>query len=441
MATEIAIEVNGLSKSYLMYAEPRDRLLQAVIPRLRRIGLPIGAKTYYNEHWALRELSFQVARGESVAVVGRNGSGKSTLLQLICGTLNPTSGSVVVRGRVAALLELGSGFNPEYTGRENIILNASVLGLTHDETLSRMEQILEFADIGEFVDQPVKTYSSGMAMRLAFAVIAHVDADVLIIDEALAVGDAMFQQKCFRWLRNFQSRGTVLFCGHDIGAVLNLCQRAIWLDRGHLRMLGSAREVAEAYTAYVSQESTEASSANAQPTAPTIVEVASSVAQDAPLLPVSNRDSFGSRIAQITHIRLTLEGGSAPAWLEGGEAIVLTFRIETQQTLENAIVGVMLKDRLGQLLVGTNSLDYNYESPLTLPLGVSLTHFHFTLPVLAPGEYAFACAIATGTQESHIMHHWLHEALVISVRRTRWNGSLVAAPLKAFEIEPESPPN
>lgn len=233
MSSDFAIRALGLSKSYLIYAKPSDRLRQAVMPRLGRFLRPmrqmlgLRERVYFTEHGALQDVSFVVRRGETVGIIGRNGSGKSTLLQLVCGTLTPTAGEVAVQGRVAALLELGSGFNPEYTGRENVFLNASVLGLSQEQILARLDSILAFADIGEQVDQPVKTYSSGMAMRLAFAVITHVDADVLIIDEALAVGDAYFQQKCFRWLRAFQARGTVLFCGHDVGAIMALCDRAI----------------------------------------------------------------------------------------------------------------------------------------------------------------------------------------------------------------------
>ena len=186
-------------------------------------------------------------RGQTLGVIGCNGLDKSTLLQIICGTLYPTQGEVRVQGRVAALLELGSGFNPEFTGRENIFFNAGVLGQAEEVTRARLAAIEAFADIGEFIDQPVKTYSSGMLVRLAFAVIAHVDADVLVIDEALAVGDAFFTQKCMRFLRGFMQTGTVLFVSHDTNAVKSLCNHAIWLDQGRLRQQGTPKEVCEAY--------------------------------------------------------------------------------------------------------------------------------------------------------------------------------------------------
>ena len=194
-SNDIAIRVKGLSKCYGIYASPRERLKQFILPRLQRL-VGQAPKQYFHEFWALKDVSFEIKKGETVGIIGRNGSGKSTLLQMICGTLHPTSGSIQTNGRIAALLELGSGFNPEFTGRENVYMNASVLGLSNEEINERFNDIVTFADIGDFIDQPVKTYSSGMMVRLAFAVIAHVDADILVIDEALAVGDAFFVQKC-----------------------------------------------------------------------------------------------------------------------------------------------------------------------------------------------------------------------------------------------------
>src|SRR5262249_21598801 len=209
---------------------------------------------YYREFWALRDVSFEVHKGETVGIIGRNGAGKSTLLQILCGTLHPNNGAVTVIGRVAALLELGSGFNPEFSGRENVYLNASVLGLSRNEVEDRFDDIAAFADIGDFIDRPVKTYSTGMLVRLAFAVAAHVDADILVIDEALAVGDAFFVQKCMRWLRAFMRRGTLLFVSHDAGSVVNLCDRAIWLHNGALVMDDSARLVTETYLQSLAEE-------------------------------------------------------------------------------------------------------------------------------------------------------------------------------------------
>ncbi len=245
--SQIAIKADSLSKCYHIYATPRDRLKQFFMPGLRRmLGLP--EKLYARDFWAVRDVSFDVERGQTVGIIGRNGSGKSTLLQIICGTLTPTGGSVEVNGRVAALLELGSGFNPEFTGRENVYLNGSVYGLRRDSIDAKMKDILDFADIGDFIDQPVKTYSSGMFVRLAFSVVMHVDPEILIVDEALSVGDAFFQSKCAAAIRAMMKKGTtVLFVSHDTHAVKSLCDKAILMEGGRIAAYGDSADVVEKY--------------------------------------------------------------------------------------------------------------------------------------------------------------------------------------------------
>lgn len=226
MSSDIAIKVEHLSKCHHIYEKPRDRLLQMLAPE---------GKQFFREFWALRDVSFSVGRGETVGIIGRNGSGKSTLLQMICGTVSPTSGVVNTRGRVAALLELGAGFNTEFTGRENVFLNAAILGVPQEEMEARMEEVLAFSELGDFLDLPVKTYSSGMYSRLAFSIAIHVDPEILIVDEALAVGDARFVAKCMRRIKDIQDQGaTILFVSHDVGSVRTLCGRALWLDNGRL---------------------------------------------------------------------------------------------------------------------------------------------------------------------------------------------------------------
>ena len=232
------IQCTNLGKCYQIYDNPKARLKQA---------LWRGRKQYYKEFWALRNINFTVERGESLGIIGRNGSGKSTLLQLICGTLSPTEGKVHSQGRIAALLELGSGFNPEFTGIENIYLNASMLGLSQNETDERLDNILGFADIGDFIHQPVKTYSSGMAVRLAFAVMAHINAEILIIDEALSVGDAFFTQKCMRFINRFREDNCLLFVSHDPGSVSALCSKSIILKKGHLSAIGESKNILNIY--------------------------------------------------------------------------------------------------------------------------------------------------------------------------------------------------
>lgn len=254
MSSDAAIRVHNLSKRYQIYDRPHDRLKQSLYPRLQKlVGKP--PKQYHREFWALKDVSFEVEKGETIGIIGRNGSGKSTLLQLICGTLTPTGGAVETNGRVAALLELGSGFNPEFTGRENVYMNASILGLTEAEIDARYDDIVAFADIGEFIEQPVRTYSSGMYVRLAFAVNILSNPEIMIVDEALAVGDMAFQAKCMTALNRIQERGTtVLFVSHDIGALKSLCSRGVYLERGTIQEIGPAGDVAEHYIRRMREE-------------------------------------------------------------------------------------------------------------------------------------------------------------------------------------------
>ena len=226
MFYETAISVSGVSKRYEIYSQPKDRLLQFI---------SFGKRQYFKEFWAVHDVSFSINRGETVGIIGRNGSGKSTLLQMICGTVTPTIGSIVTNGRIAALLELGAGFNAEFTGRENVLLNAEILGFSQEAMKERMADVLAFSELGDFLDRPVKTYSSGMYARLAFSVAIHVDPDILIIDETLAVGDSRFVAKCMKRIKEVQERGaTILFVSHDVSSVRTLCQRAIWLNQGAL---------------------------------------------------------------------------------------------------------------------------------------------------------------------------------------------------------------
>lgn len=249
MSSDIAIKVSNVSKHYQIYDRPSDRLKQSFYR---------GRKQFYREFKALEDVSFEIGKGETVGIIGRNGSGKSTMLQIICGTLTPTSGSVETYGRVAALLELGSGFNPEFTGWENVRMSCALLGLTPDETEDRLDAIAAFADIGDFIEQPVKTYSSGMYVRLAFAVNAFSDPDIMVVDEALSVGDISFQAKCMTVLNRIQNDGAaVLFVSHDVNTVKSLCSRGIYLESGIVKSIGKAADVAELYIRNMREEMNE----------------------------------------------------------------------------------------------------------------------------------------------------------------------------------------
>ena len=243
MFSDAVIKIDNLSKCYEVYDKPHKRLLQMLFR---------GKRKYFHEFWALKGTSLEVKPGETVGIIGSNGSGKSTLLQMLCGTLNPSSGSITVKGRVAALLELGAGFNPEFTGKENVYLNAAILGLSRDEIDSQYAAIEEFAEIGEFISQPVKTYSSGMYVRLAFSVAVHTNPSILVVDEALSVGDARFQAKCLDRIKQMKESGvSILFVSHDVAAVRTLCDRALWLDKGIVRGLGDVFPVTAQYTEHL----------------------------------------------------------------------------------------------------------------------------------------------------------------------------------------------
>ncbi|MEZ8695429.1 ABC transporter ATP-binding protein [Vibrio splendidus] len=253
MLSNEVIKVNDISKCYLMYDNPKYRLIGPLINKVRK-AIGINQNTYYKEHWALKDLNFGINKGDSVGIVGRNGAGKSTLLQMLTGTLTPTTGSIHIEGRVAALLELGAGFNPEFTGHENIYMNASILGLKKEEINNSYQSIVDFADINDFLHQPVKTYSSGMYVRLAFAIAANVKPDILIIDEALAVGDIRFQLKCLKHMNKLKQDGTtILFVSHSPEQVKRFCNKALWINNGNVKEIGSATEVCDKYNDYMYQ--------------------------------------------------------------------------------------------------------------------------------------------------------------------------------------------
>lgn len=438
-----AIRVRGISKCYQVYARPEDRLRQALMPRMQRL-LRTPQRSYYRDFWALRDVSFDVRKGETLGVIGRNGSGKSTLLQLICGTLTPTSGSVEVNGRVAALLELGSGFNPEFTGQENIYMSGAVLGLTRREVDARYAAIVAFADIGDFVAQPVKTYSSGMFVRLAFAVIAHADADILVIDEALSVGDVFFGQKCMRFLRKFQETGTVLFVSHDAAAVVNLCDSALLLDHGHLTMQGTAKEVSEAYHASAAYslpvQATQASGGGRDDDVPdprASLLARAGLRNDIQVFRFDpNRAGFGDGSARITSARLTTAEGRPLAWIIGGEIVRLEVRARAHADLHSPIVGFFLKDRLGQHLVGDNSYLAYADVPVAAAAGQSLEAcFEFRMPILPKGQYSLDIALANGTQHEHQQAEWLHDVIVLESHSTSVSTGLVGIAMREISLQ------
>ena len=469
MSSEVMVRAVGLGKCYQIYDRPSDRLRQMFWNR----------KNYYREFWALRDASFEIRKGQTVGIIGRNGSGKSTLLQTICGVLNPTTGTIDTRGRIASMLELGSGFNPEFTGRENVYLNASLHGLSHSQTDERFGLITEFAEIGDFIDQPVKTYSSGMFVRLAFAVIAHVDADILVIDEALAVGDAFFVQKCMRFLRAFAKEGTMIFVSHDVGAVLSLCDSAIWLQTGRVRAIGSPKELTAQYLqalyeerqSYDTVSGPEQSAVNPVPDVIARPNPANSIksspvpaAFGAPqnssrpqALPRDMRQDFinnsplrndieifrfredapgfGAVGANVESVRFEDHQGRALSWAVGGEDVVVTIECHVHSELFSPIVGFILKDRLGQVLFGDNTYLSTLSAPVRCQAGRRIqARFAFRMPALPNGDYALSAAIAEGTQAEHVQHHWMHDALTFKVHSTSVFAGLIGIPMSSISL-------
>ena len=394
------IEVRGLTKRFRLQGHRRARFFDLLLRR----------KSADRQFTALKDIHFSCVEGETIGVIGKNGSGKSTLLQLICGTLTPTEGSVKTVGKVAALLELGAGFNAEFSGRENVYIYGALYGLSQAEVRRRFSQIEAFAELGEHIDQPVKTYSSGMYVRLAFAVIAHVDANVLIIDEALSVGDAFFNQKCMRFLKDFMSRGTVFFVSHDLAAVSSLCRRVLWLEKGILKADSDPKSVTEMYLASWHRDHDGSAEG-----------------------PVTS-DSFGRQGALVESATLFGADGQSLEYVRGGERVRLEITCRLQQNLSPLLVGFLINDKMGRTVFGDNSSVSHPE--LTADAGQSVTaHFDFTMPILAAGEYVVAAAVAEGTQAHHVQHHWVHNALLFYAQPRRPCYGVVGTPIESVEIK------
>lgn len=443
MSSDVAIAVESVSKCYLVFERPQDRLWQM---------LWRGRRQFYREYWALQEISVEVRRGETLGILGRNGAGKSTLLQILTGTLQPSGGRITTHGRVAALLELGAGFNPEFTGHENVFLAASILGLSNDQITERYNDIVTFAGIGDFIEQPVKVYSSGMYARLAFAVAAHVDADILIIDEILSVGDAAFTQKCMRFINRFKEHGTILFVTHDTAAAVKLCDRVLWMENGRIRELGVAKEVCEHYIAGVSEGDDPDSSfrigrgkrGEARGERPRLV-----VDPRHGLLKGSDRanhievfdfdpeaDWFGHRGATIRNVTMVDAEGCRLTAIMGGELVILRVLVEAHQEVVNPIIGFYIRDRLGQNLFGDNTYLTTLERNLRLGAGQTVTtDFRFQMPYLHAGDFVVTVAVAEGVEADHIHHHWIDDALFFKVVASHFAHGLIGIPMLGIDID------
>jgi lipopolysaccharide transport system ATP-binding protein len=431
--SDIVIDAENLGKQYRIFESPKARLKQAVWRSNRK---------FYHEFWALRNITFQVRRGETLGIIGRNGSGKSTLLQMICGTLNPSEGSVRTFGKVAALLELGSGFNPEFTGIENVYLNGSLLGLTQSEINNRLDSILAFADIGEFIQQPVKFYSSGMSLRLAFAVLAHSDPEILVVDEALAVGDAAFSQKCMRFIQEVKESHVLLYVSHDPASIATLCDRALWLDAGRERSRGDVRKVLDLYSKdiYGRMQDTDfdaladsgdqriSNSSNDRiESSDTSTPVSIGKTSKRAGLPYANvikissyaETGFGDGAILIREVALIKPESPQEVvrLLRGGERLRLVVLAECLQSPQSpSICGFILRNKLGLTLFGENT--FRPEAPNVGPMPSSgdwiEAGFDFQMPCLQSGTYMISLGWASGTQHDHVQNCYINDAIEVT---------------------------
>ncbi|NUN64590.1 ABC transporter ATP-binding protein [Pseudanabaena biceps] len=426
MGSEIAISLNNVSKCFKQYARPVDRLKEILLP----------SKTYAQEFWALRDISFEIMKGETFGIIGRNGAGKSTLLQLICGTLTPTTGRVQVNGRVAALLELGAGFNPEFTGRENVYMNGAIMGLSKLDIDARFDNIAAFADIKDFIDQPVKNYSSGMYVRLAFASAIHVDPDILIVDEALAVGDMYFQAKCMARMRQMMESGvTVLFVSHDTGSVKALCQRGVFLGNGELKQIGKASEVVATYiglmhenmnqelTQYIDKNQFKINEKDFNTSSESSQEITSKsipskifVSVDQVMDMAVGSYRYGDGGAQVLDIKLLNSQRLPTTELESREDFIIQASILFNKNLPTFCFGYLIRDIKGIDLIGTVTSIEKIDMPAVKHGDVYVVEMHSS-NMLNSGVYSltFAVEFPILINQNHIFLDYINDAIVFKV--------------------------
>ena len=421
LTNEAVVSLEGVSKCFRQYDHPIDRLKEVLA----------SSRSKGREFWALNDISLKVYRGETLGFIGQNGSGKSTVLQIIAGTLQPTQGSVSVQGRVSALLELGSGFNPDFTGRQNVFFNGRILGLTQKEIEAKFDEIATFAGIGDFIEQPVKTYSSGMFVRLAFAVAVHVDPEVLIVDEALSVGDGVFVHRCMAKIKEFQDRGgTILFVSHDVGAVTRLCSRVAWINNGKLRSVGDPAEIVREYQAWMYDQINASYQRDHHPRreGPKLdfnsdlsmcVEAQSSLDPFAKSSEVNNPFTqkpyrnfqevkrFGTGRAEIVEFNVLDSNGNPSNFAHPGDQVCLVIKSIAFDQVNRPIVGIMVYDRLRTEIAGFNTYQLKTEVPAISKGTVLEVKFQFLWPELKGGNYTLEAAFAEGSQDSHEMLDWL----------------------------------
>ena len=416
--SEYAIDVQNVSKIYKLYDRSRDRLAEA---------LHLTKKKLSKDHYALDQISFQVKKGETVGIIGTNGSGKSTILKIITGVLNPTGGKVDIDGRISALLELGAGFNMEYTGIENVYLNGTMIGFSEEEIKAKLDSILEFADIGDFVYQPVKTYSSGMFARLAFAVAINVEPDILIVDEALSVGDLFFQNKCFRKFEELKAKGvTILFVSHDIASVRQMCSRALWIDHGTQKKFGDCDLVCDMYMDEKRKSMNEGvtmQSVDEERMTPVYPEGKA-------VFPALHYKSskLVSESFRFLSCFITDSRGAVTTDMLVENEYEFHMVIEFFEDMDHLIAGFVFENNKGLPIYDINNYINQGQTWKGVKGQVTEIVFKYRLPRIMKGTYVVSAALAQGTQERHIMLTWLHGALEVTIYNEGYNSSYIEIP-------------
>ncbi len=428
----LAIKVENVSKAYTVWSSPSARLHGPLLGRLGRLPfLPAAARDVcaqlshgaFRNYYALHDVSLEVRRGASVGILGRNGSGKSTLLQLLAGTLTPTRGEITVTGNVAAMLELGSGFDPEFTGRENVYLNAAIRGMSRRQTDAKFDEIAAFADIGDFIDQPIRTYSSGMIVRLAFAASACLKPEVLLVDEALSVGDIFFQQKCIRHMRDAMADVTKVFVTHDLQAIRSVTEYAYVLDRGQIVFAGSSRDAADFYIKVLHRASDGAERPvadagarlrRARAGAQASLDVDAGRLERLPWIVPRSSQLSGAGDVRIRRIAVTNLDLAPIGTVQAGDQISVHLWLDCAAAKANVIIGYLLSDRLGNQICGENSCSLA-GGIVPLDPGEHLVRFEFAWPEIHPGEYTVTIGVGEGPDPlRHLVQCWAHNVVKFS---------------------------
>lgn len=415
--TDNIIKINNVSKKYNLYAKPQDRFKEAV---------GIGRVSRHTDFYALTDVSFDVKRGETVGIIGTNGSGKSTILKIITGVLKQTEGTVEVNGKISALLELGAGFNQEYTGLENIYLNGRMMGYTRKEMEQRVDAIVEFADIGDFINQPVKMYSSGMFARLAFAVAINVEPDILIVDEALSVGDLFFQNKCFRKFEELKSKNvTILFVSHDISSIRQMCSRVLWIEKGHQKIFDQADLVCDMYMDEKRISMNELTKEEESKNTIAITRVRKK--KRYPRI-VNPEDRFGCDEIKIVSAFFTTKDGRIVSSVEVDKEYQSHVVFEAYDNKTSLIVGFVLENNKGLPIFDINNF-INQGETINVKKGQAIEIvYNFKLPRLLKGTYLVSAAVAEGTQDANKILTWLHGITSLEVINMGYNSSYIEIP-------------